>query len=442
MGIIGITVADKTKASSSPDPTTTFTDEATTAQKYIDELKAQGVNKIVLLTHHGYDRDLLLAPKLTGVDVIIGGDSHTLLGNIYSEEGLEDGGDYPSFVRDKDGKRVCVAQAWQYAQIIGELDVKFNTEGDIIACAGTPHLLVSKLNKVGTETVNADAAAIKAGTSSIAAVQTVMTALSQYPFKVLTPDAATDAVLKPFQDQKTAFANKIIGKASENLCFERVPGQGRSTIAGCKELTWQRGSDISNIVAKGFLEMSKSSDVCIQNGGGVRIDVPAGDISVGTAYTLLPFANTLTEITMTGQQIKDVLEDAVEATMTGSTGSYPYAAGLRWTVNLSEAKGSRISNLEINPRVAGTWAAISPTTSYKVVTNSFTAQGQDGYLTFKSIPEAQKLNTYLDYAQSFVNYVEKLTAEGKQISKLPVSEYSTQVCIPDINGKYCTQPIQ
>lgn len=442
VAVIGITVADKTKASSSPDPTTTFADEATTAQKYIDELKAQGINKIVLLTHHGYDRDLVLAPKLTGVDVIIGGDSHTLLGNDYDSLGLEALGDYASFVKDKEGKRVCVAQAWQYAQVLGELDVKFDNNGDIVACSGTPHLLVSKLNKVGNETVNADAATIKAGVSTSAAVQTVMAALNQAPFKVVAPDESTTLALKPFQDQKATFANKIIGKASENLCFERVPGQGRSTIAGCKELTWQRGSDISNIVAKAFLEMSKSSDVCIQNGGGIRVDVPVGDISVGTAYTLLPFANTLTEITMTGQQIKDVLEDAVEATMTGSTGSYPYAAGLRWTVDLSQAKGSRVTHLEINPRVVGTWAAIDTTKTYKVVTNSFTAQGQDGYLTFKAIPETQKLNTYLDYAQSFVDYVEKLTAEGKLISKLPVAEYSTQQCIPDINGKYCTQPVQ
>lgn len=440
VGIIGLTIADKTKASSSPDATTMFLEEATTAQKYIDELKGQGVNKIVLLTHHGYDRDLALAPKLKGVDVIVGGDSHSLIGNAYNDVGLSAQGDYPSFVRDAEGKRVCVVQAWQYAQVIGELDVKFNADGDVLACVGTPHLLVSQLNTVNAVVVNANADAIKATSSNDATIKTVMAALNQKPFAVVTPDAATNTVLKPFQDQKANFANKIIGVASQNLCFERVPGQGRSSIAGCNDLTWQRGSDISNIVAKAFLEMSKSSDVCIQNGGGVRIDVPAGNISVGTAYTLLPFANTLTEITMTGQQIKDVLEDAMDATMTGSTGSYPYAAGLRWTVNLAEAKGSRISNLEINPRVAGSWTAIDLSKNYKVVTNSFTASGQDGYLTFKTIPDTLKLNTYLDYAQSFVDYVEKLTAEGKQISKLPIAEYSTQQCIPDMDGKYCTQP--
>lgn len=51
-GIIGITIVGKTKNSSSPDETTTFADETTTAQKYIDELTGKGINKIILLPAH------------------------------------------------------------------------------------------------------------------------------------------------------------------------------------------------------------------------------------------------------------------------------------------------------------------------------------------------------------------------------------------------------
>jgi 5'-nucleotidase len=60
VGIIGIVVRGKTQDSSRPLPTTRFTDEAETAQRYVDELKAQGVRHIVLLTHHGYDADKAL----------------------------------------------------------------------------------------------------------------------------------------------------------------------------------------------------------------------------------------------------------------------------------------------------------------------------------------------------------------------------------------------
>ncbi len=64
------------------------------------------------------------------------------------------------------------------------------------------------------------------------------------------------------------------------------------------------------------------SDACIQNAGGVRIAIEKGDISMGDAYTLLPFANTLYELKMSGSEIKQVLEDAINNIKKGgSSGS-------------------------------------------------------------------------------------------------------------------------
>nr|MCS5560332.1 metallophosphoesterase [Marinobacter nauticus] len=81
VAIIGIDIATKTRNSSSPLASTEFLDETETAQAMIDELNDQGIDKIILLTHYQYANDLALAERLSGVDVIIGGDSHTLLGN-------------------------------------------------------------------------------------------------------------------------------------------------------------------------------------------------------------------------------------------------------------------------------------------------------------------------------------------------------------------------
>ena len=81
IGVIGIDIANKTKQSSSPDETTMFADELTTAQAEIDTPTAQGVQHIVLPTHYQYENDLF-RQSLNGVDVIIGGDSHTLLGDF------------------------------------------------------------------------------------------------------------------------------------------------------------------------------------------------------------------------------------------------------------------------------------------------------------------------------------------------------------------------
>ncbi|MBK9218682.1 MAG: metallophosphoesterase [Uliginosibacterium sp.] len=110
IGIVGLTVSLKTKTSSRPDATTEFLDEVSAAQAEIDKLKAAGVNKIILMTHQGYDIDKDMAARISGVDVIVGGDSHTLLGDAgLANFGLTPSGAYPTVVSNKDGKQVCGA---------------------------------------------------------------------------------------------------------------------------------------------------------------------------------------------------------------------------------------------------------------------------------------------------------------------------------------------
>ncbi|MEZ5537397.1 MAG: NAD nucleotidase [Thiolinea sp.] len=420
-GIIGIDIANKTKNSSNPDVSTQFLDETTTAQKYIDELQMQGVNKIILMTHYQYENDRVLAQNLSGVDVIVGGDSHTLLGDKFNDLGLSAAGSYPTKQANLDGDQVCIVQAWQYSSVVGELNVSFDADGKVESCSGTPHLLLA--DSFQRRNVDGDRVELE-GTERAAVIADVEATAE---LSVVTPDAATESLLAGYTDQVDQLSAAKIGTAADDLCLVRIPGESRSTICDPEE-TASNGSDISNIVAKAFLEMSNTSDICIQNGGGVRVDVPAGDISIGTAYTLLPFGNTLLELDMTGQQIIDVLEEAIVYALDpdGSTGAYPYAAGLRWDLDLSKPAGQRFSNVQINPRVAGSWQAIDTAATYKVVTNSFTGGGQDGYLTFGEIADDKRVDTFLDYAQSFVDYVKRETAAGRAIVKLPLAEYSTQ----------------
>ena len=94
--------------------------------------------------------------------------------------------------------------------------------------------------------------------------------------------------------------------------------------------------------------MAKASENAIQKGGGVRTDIAKGDVTMGDAYKLLPFANTLVEMNMTGAEIKTVLEEALDYALQpdGSTGAYPDAAGLRWRVDATKPAGQRLSNME------------------------------------------------------------------------------------------------
>lgn len=417
IGIIGIDIAKKTKGSSSPDETTEFLDETITSQKMIDELSTQGVDHVVLLTHYQYKNDIAMAAKLTGVDVIVGGDSHTLLGD-FKDIGLNSAGAYPTVVKDAAGNTVCVAQAWQYSLIVGELNVTFNDDGTVNSCTGTPHMPIADSFK----RKNADGKRVELEGDARAAAKAIIEAKTE--ISIVKGDADAEKRLSSFSTKVDEMKKAVIGKVSDKLCLERIPGQGKSALCDKAE-TAEQGSDIANLVAHAFRDMSKTSDIAIQNGGGVRVDVPAGPYTIGDAYTLLPFANTLVELDMTGKEIIAVLEDALDYAISdgGSTGAYPYAAGLRWDINAGKAKGERFSNIEYRGKGDANWSSLDMAKSYKVVTNDFIAGGRDGYLTFKTVAkDGRILNTYLDYAQSFVDYVKTKGVIGK----LPKEDYSTR----------------
>lgn len=418
VGIIGIDIKKKTMESSRPDPTTQFLDEAETAQKTIDELTAAGIDRIVLLTHVGYGNDLDLAKSLTGVDVIVGGDSHSLLGEGFEEIGLTPRGPYPTVVSGVGGNTVCVAQAWEYARVLGELNIDFNQDGTVAACSGTLHLPLADSFK--RKNAEGDRVELEGADRDA-----VLAAVADHPYLTLgAEDAGANAVLETFAKSVDTRKNEVIGTTSDNLCLERIPGQGRSKVCDASA-TAGHGSDITTVVAFAFREMSKTGEIAIQNGGGVRIDVPAGPITVGTAYELLPFSNTLVELTMTGAEIHAVLEDALDYALQpdGSTGAYPYAAGLRWNVTLSAAKGDRLTEIEYKGPSDAAWTPLDKARSYKVITNDYIAAGRDGYATFKTVTaDGRALDTYLDYAQSFVDFVK----QRGSIGKLPVEDYSTQ----------------
>ncbi|WP_028022983.1 NAD nucleotidase [Enterovibrio calviensis] len=420
VGIIGIDIATKTKNSSNPDATTEFLDETKIAQRFINKLKKKGVNKIVLLTHYQYGNDLELAKNLSGVDVIIGGDSHSLLGD-FEEVGLNSMGDYPTMVTNLDGDPVCVAQAWQYASVVGELDISFDRKGAVEACSGTPHLLLGdtfkRRNDDGdrVELEGADRDAVYADIEEIPVLTIVDT------------DTETQTLLDTYTQRIEEETQTVIANAATDLCLERIPGQGRSSLCDVTE-TASNGSDVSNLVAKAFMTQSLEADVAIQNAGGVRIDVPMGDVTIATAYQLLPFANTLVNLNMSGAEVKLALEQGVDYALSpdGSSGAYPYASGLRFDVDISKTFGERVTNIEINSRLAGDWTALDTTSTeanIQVVTNNFVSAGRDGYFVFGDVTdEGRAVDTYLDYAKSFVDYAEAIGT----LSKLPLEEYSTQ----------------
>lgn len=115
-------------------------------------------------------------------------------------------------------------------------------------------------------------------------------------------------------------------------------------------------------------------DFAFTNSGGIRSDIPSGDITRGQVFETLPFNNVLTTVTLSGEQVKQVLE-------TGVSGKHGIVqvSGLKFTYDPSKPVGERVTSVT----VAATGQTLDPNANYRVVTNDFMYNGGDEYTTFQ-----------------------------------------------------------
>jgi 5'-nucleotidase len=278
-------------------------------------------------------------------------------------------------VSNADGDLVCVAHAWQYSQVVGELQISF-TDDRVQTCAGQPHLLV------------ADDAPV---------------AVIELPhFTAVAPDSASLELLAQYQGQLDELTSQVVATVSERICMRR---SGVSRNPDCGE---GHQSDAHRLVAEAFLASGPQADFALQNGGGVRSEIAAGPISIGDVYRLLPFSNTLVEVQITGAELKTVLEQALSYAMSdsGSNGAYPHGAGIQFDIDMTAADGHRISDLMVDTG-QGLQAVVAEQT-YTMITNSFLASGADGWRLLADInADGRITDTYVNYAQSFVDWLRK-----------------------------------
>lgn len=434
VGLVGITVADKTRSASRPDPGTEFLDEAASAQAEIDALTRQGVDIIVLQSHYGYSRELALARRLRGVDAIIGGDSHTLLGpDGLKTYGMTPMGPYPTRATDLDGNPVCVAQAGQYAYVVGELRLRFDDAGRVMSCEGRPHILIGD----DFRRAQGGQAALDATEKQAIAADVARSGA----LRITAPDAEAEKALAPHRARKLEYGSVIVARVEETLCARRVPGprgdRSRSSQGdacnGSARVT-MHGGDVQQLVAQAYLEQARSyfaADLALINAGGVRIDLPAGPLTVKDVHTLLPFKNTLVQLKIPGALLRAALESAIDAALgpAQSTGAFPYAAGMRWTLDAGRPKGERLQDLEIRDG-KGSYAPFDPDRVYSIATIDFIADGKDHYTPFKQLKEGQRVDVGLDATQLFLNYAQEQARSGHGLRRLPPDHYSTRNFIP------------
>ncbi|NJI60545.1 ExeM/NucH family extracellular endonuclease [Microbacterium oxydans] len=145
-------------------------------------------------------------------------------------------------------------------------------------------------------------------------------------------------------------------------------------------------STIGNFVAD-VQQWSTGADLALMNPGGIRANLtyassnandPNGNVTYREAATVQPFANTLVTLTLTGTQLKGVLEEQWQPA--GSARPFlklGVSEGLVYTYDPTAAQGSRITSITLN----GT--PVDPAANYTVAANSFLAAGGDNFFTFK-----------------------------------------------------------
>jgi 5'-nucleotidase len=284
LGLIGLTPQD-TDELASPGPNVIFTDPVDAVQAEVDKLTAEGVNKIIVLSHSGYNTDIRVAENTTGVDVIVGGHTNTLLGDM---EGAV--GKYPTMVGS-----TAIVQAYAYGKFLGELNVTFDDDGNLTEAAGAPLIM--------------DAA--------------------------VAEDEATKARIAEAAIPLDEIRNKVVASAAE-------------AIEGNRDVCRAMECSMGNLVADAMLERVKDQgiDIAIANSGGLRASIDAGDVTMGEVLTVLPFQNTLSTFQISGETLMAALENGVSQVADGS-GRFPQVSGMTFAVDLTKEPGSRISNVMI-----------------------------------------------------------------------------------------------
>ncbi|MCG8548968.1 MAG: 5'-nucleotidase C-terminal domain-containing protein [Desulfobacterales bacterium] len=421
VGIIGMTIAEVTRRSSRPGPGVLFGDEVRYVQAAVDALSDKGIGRIILLSHYGYENTLSLAGQVSDVDVIVDGHSHTLLGDL-ADYGLACDGPYPVITENKDGDPVCIVQAWSHGRVLGELDVTFKADR-VVAWSGRPHLVLGdqfwRKDDRGEPQRVAGAERKK-----------ILDRIRRDPSLDIAPEnAAVAGILEQFSRQVAEQGETVIGMASQDLAHVRVPGQ----VHGTRPMPL--GSRMAPLVAQAFYEQVPHADMCIQNAGGVRTGIQKGVIRFSTVYGMLPFSNTLIEIEMSGRSIRQLLEQALEYVLKNDAkGAFPYAYGLRYDIDARKPFGSRFSGLEVRERASGRYVPLENKVSYLVVANDFIASGKDGYKAFGAASKVpgKTVNTYLDYARSFITHVQALDISGKGLAELPRRDHCIKsVILPE-----------
>jgi 5'-nucleotidase len=335
VAFIGVTLKDTPKIVT-PDGVAglTFDDEAAAVNRVVRELAdADDVQAFVVLIHQGGQQN---APYANGFQDVNRCDNLT--------------GDILGVVNRLDARVDAVLSAHTHQPYI------CNVGGKIVTSASSFGRLVTRLDMTVSGTTHD---------------VTSMTADNVLVTRTVTPDPAVQAIITKYSALTAPIAAEVIGSISASIT--------RTASAAGEQ-------PLGDVIADSQLAATSSptkgnSVVAFMNPGGIRADLTfsgAGNVTFNDAYTVQPFANTLVVKTMTGTQIKALLEQQFDNPSTGATRFLQVSDGFEYSWSASTPAGSHVDASTI--KIGG--VTVVPGDSYRVTMNNFLATGGDGFTVF------------------------------------------------------------
>ncbi len=345
VGIVGL-ANDQATMLSAACPHMFFVPAEDALARAVKELEAQGVRHIVAVTHLGLPEDRRLARSVNGVDVIVGGHTHSYLGPSPSD------GPYPVVEHSPDGSPVLVVTAGRGAKYLGELTVNFDENGVPSTWSGS-------------------------------AVE-------------LTADMPVDPAVQKLIAHYAATLKELRSNIVGSLAFSLPDGMDVCRKEDC--LGGMVTTDAMLAYARPF-----GAEIALCNGGALRAALPEGKITRGDVLSVHPFGNAVLVRSYEGKEILAALEHGVSAE--GAAGPrLLQVSGLRYEVDGNRPAGARVLRAEIVDD-KGRARPLEPEASYKVTLSDYLAEGGDGYAMLKQgrlvpAPDPLVLDVVTDYLRA------------------------------------------
>lgn len=361
-----------------------FAAEVASAQATVDYLQAKGIKHIIALTHLGHQRDVRLAQQVNGIDLVVGGHSHTLLGD-FSHWFMGQQAPYAEVFNNPDGiGRTCVVQAGQFAQAVGMVELAFDAAGRITQCQGENTLLASRdffsqaLRSEHSRLAEAEQGRIE---SYINLLQRTAITEEDVVLRQILNEVYLPAVRKAYGEQ--------ISVTEQTISHVRLPGTDGSN---------QHGSVLAGHITDAmyyWLNLPEQTaitgrhiDFTLIGAGNIRANIEAGPIYEGhIRLEVLPFDTPLSILTISGADLLELLHDVISATLPegAHAGKFPYASHLRYIVQ--EDKQGQANFEQLQWLQQGRWQDINPVQTYTVATTSYLANGNDGWHKLQQIQQ-------------------------------------------------------